>query len=133
MPKDPKIPGLKRRRINPHPNVENLTPFEKGKVSNPYGRRGKSGKGGFSLKTSFKNYLRTLDADSQRAIWVGLHTKAASGDPAAIKLMFELNGEWSNQLDLNVGSGLGCVILPAKEAKLPLEAPDHPAGEIDVG
>lgn len=82
--------------LNPA-GLANLKPVVKGEVRNPAGRKGKDGKGGFSLKESYRRYLSTLDENAQNAVWTGLYLKATTGDVPAIKLFVEMNGELVNE------------------------------------
>lgn len=91
--------------------------IQKGEIKNPYGRKGKDGTGGVSLKQEFKNFLNRLSPDERDAIWIGLMTKAMTGDVPATKLWVELNGEQVNEQKVEATSGAQIVINipPAEE------------------
>lgn len=93
------------------------TQIKKGEIKNPYGRKGKDGTGGVSLKQEFKNFLNRLSPDERDAIWIGLMTKAMTGDVPATKLWVELNGEQVNEQKVEATSGAQIVINipPAEE------------------
>lgn len=80
------------KKINPA-SLANLRPIKEGEVKNKFGRKGKSGTGGLSLKGEFRDYIQNATKEQRDAVWVGLWNKAMSGDVAAIKLWVELNGE----------------------------------------
>lgn len=87
---------------------------------NPWGRTGKDGTKGFSLKSSYKRWLKTLPPEEQNKVWSGLFLKAKRGDIAAIKLFIELNDEVINSQRLlpdEVGGTTNQLIIniPAKE------------------
>lgn len=96
-------------------SISNLRPIQKGEVRNPYGKRGKSGFGGFSLKNNLKCFLSMLTPTQRNNFFNGLYTKATEGDVQAIKLMAELNDEMQS---VTIDGSLGCVILPAKAPKI---------------
>ena len=83
---------------------------------NPWGRRGKSGKEGLSLKNSYREYMGQLDDDERDAIWRGLVMKGRMGDVPAIKLIIELNGEQVNEKVVIPDDGTRILIhMPAQE------------------
>lgn len=91
--KDPAIPNVPRKHTQNQKSLDNLVPLKKGQVLNPWGRKGKSGTGGVSLKNSYQKFLNMLSPEHRQAIWDGLYRRACSGDATAIKLMVTLNGE----------------------------------------
>lgn len=102
-------------RTVPAASLANLIPIQPGEVRNKYGRAGKDGTGGFSLKATLKNYLNNLPKAEKDNFFSGLYRKVREGDVAAIKLIAELNGEMVTQVE--VQNALGCVILPPKAPK----------------
>lgn len=103
------------KRLNPT-GIANLKPVVKGEVRNKYGRKGKDGNGGFSLKESYRKFLSTLDEDAQNAVWTGLYIKATSGDVSAIKLFVEMNGEIVNEQVQVQDNGTRIIIqMPPKD------------------
>jgi len=100
-----------------HPGSENLKPAKPGDVRNPWGRAGKNGMGGLSLKTNFRNWLNRIPEAQRQAIWDGLYRKACSGDAAAIKLMVSLNDECPDfQPDTTTDtSNQVTIVMPPKE------------------
>jgi hypothetical protein len=78
--------------LNPA-SLANLKPIPKGTCLNPNGRKGADGKGGVTLKSEFRNYIKSITTEERNAVWAGLYSKAMMGDVAAIKLWVELNGE----------------------------------------
>jgi len=72
---------------------ENLKPIKPGEKRNPYGRRGKSGTGGFSMLSSFKAYIEEAHPGTITSVWNGLVRKAKEGDTKAIELIVRLNQE----------------------------------------
>jgi hypothetical protein len=69
-------------------SMANLKMIKPGEVRNPNGR-----KGAFSLKTSYKKWLSTMDEPARNAMWDALYVKACSGDTKAIAMIIELNDE----------------------------------------
>ena len=102
--------------LNPA-SLANLKPIAKGECRNPYGRKGKDGTGGITLKGEFRDYIKNATKEQRDAVWVGLWNKAMSGDVAAIKLWVELNGEQVNEQKVEATSGAQIVINipPAEE------------------
>ena len=96
--------------LNPA-SLANLNPVKKGECRNPYGRRGKDGKGGFSFKETLKSYLSKLDQETKDNFYIGLFSKAAAGDVPAIKLLAELNDELTTNAQIDVGSGAQVVVM----------------------
>lgn len=107
---------MKRKR-EIHPNsLANLTPVQKGEIKNPHGKKGKSGTGGLSLKTSYKRYINSLPASDHDKIWAGLFHKCRTGDVAAIRLLIELNDEQVNEKITAEDDGARIVIhIPKQE------------------
>lgn len=102
--------------LNPASLANLVKPIEKGEVRNPYGRKGKDGKGGITLKGEFRNYIQNISKEERDAVWLGLYTRAMSGDVAAIKLWVELNGEQVNEQLVQSESGAKIVInIPKAE------------------
>ena len=101
-----------------HVQTKNLKPIAKGEVRNPYGRKGKSGLGGVSLKTSFKAYIASLDKYAQNDVWEGLYRRCCSGDPAAIKLLVSLNDECPDYIPEVQGEQAPhiTIVMPPKTA-----------------
>ena len=102
-----------------------------GNSLNPWGRTGKDGTKGFSLKSSYKRWLKTLSPEEQNKMWNGLFLKAKRGDISAIKLFIELNDEVINTQrilpDELAGTTNQLIInMPAKE-----EVPALPQTEIN--
>ena len=92
------------------------TRIKPGEVKNPYGRKGKDGTGGVSLKKEFKAYLNRLSVAERDAVWTGLYTKAMLGDVPALKMLVELNGEQVNEQRIDAGAGAQIVInIPQAE------------------
>lgn len=92
------------------------TRIKPGEVKNPYGRKGKNGTGGVSLRTEFKAYLNRLSVDERDAVWAGLYNKAMLGDVPALKMLVELNGEQVNEQKIEAASGAQIVInIPQAE------------------
>ena len=103
------------KRVNPA-SLANLKPNKGGEVANIYGRRGKSGTGGLSLKNEFKKFITNISEDERNAVWTGLYTKAMLGDVAAIKLWVELNGEQVNEQVQVQDNGTRIIIqMPPKD------------------
>jgi hypothetical protein len=102
------------RKMSPN-SLSNLRPIVSGEVRNSWGRNGKDGNGGMSLKSSYKEYINKLPNTEHDKIWSGLFQKCRSGDVAAIRLLVELNDEQINEKMVISGNGLGVVILPQKE------------------
>lgn len=100
-----------------HAEGSKATRIKPGQVLNAAGRKGKDGTGGVSLKQEFKNFLNRLSPDERDAIWIGLMTKAMTGDVPATKLWVELNGEQVNEQKVEATSGAQIVINipPAEE------------------
>lgn len=86
------MPPRKGANMNPK-SINNLKPIAKGEVKNPYGRKGKDGKGGLSLKNEFKRFIENMEEADRDAVWAGLWMRATTGDVSAIKLFVELNDE----------------------------------------
>lgn len=96
--------------LNPKSLANLVDPIKPGEVRNPYGRKGKDGKGGITLKGEFRDYIKSISAEERNAVWIGLYTKAMLGDVAAIKLWVELNGEQINEQLVQSESGAKIVI-----------------------
>lgn len=92
------------------------TKIQKGEIKNPWGRKGKDGNGGVSLKNEFKAFLNRLSQDDRDAVWAGLFSKAMMGDVPALKMWVELNGEQINEQLVQSESGAKIVInIPKAE------------------
>lgn len=103
------------KKLNPA-GLANLKPVQKGECRNPWGRKGKQGDGGLSLKESYRKFLNHLSEDEQNAVWMGLYTKAMLGDVQAIKLFVEMNGEQVNEQVQVQDNGTRIVIqMPPKD------------------
>jgi len=116
-PKLPKGPGSGARKA-PDAFLEagKDTQIKPGEVKNPYGRKGKDGTGGVSLKNEFKSYLNRLSQSERDAVWTGLFTKAMLGDVPALKMWVELNGEQINEQKIEATAGAQIIInIPQAE------------------
>lgn len=103
-------------KLNPASLANLVPPVAKGEVRNKFGRKGKDGTGGITLKGEFKKYIQNISEDERNAVWTGLYTKAMLGDVAAIKLWVELNGEQVNEQKIEATSGAQIVInIPQAE------------------
>lgn len=102
-------------KINPN-SLANLRPNKKGECRNPWGRSGKDGNGGFSLKTNYQTWLSHLSDRERDEIWKGLYAKAIAGDPSAIKLLVSLNNENPDfEPDTNKADGTNItIVMPNK-------------------
>lgn len=116
-PKLPKGPGSGAKKAPPALLAANVdTRIKPGEVKNPYGRKGKDGQGGVSLKHEFKAFLNRLSVDERDAVWNGLYMKAMTGDVPALKMLVELNGEVVNEQQIEATSGAQIVInIPPTE------------------
>lgn len=76
------------------PNPQNLIPMKKGDPTrNPNGRKGKNGKGGFSILGAFRKQINEMDPIEFKMVLNGLIEKAMSGDTKAIELLIKINAE----------------------------------------
>lgn len=98
-------------------SLENLKHAKKGEPTrNPWGRKGKNGLGGFSIKSGAKAFLSLLDEEQRTNFFIGLYNKCLDGDVPAIKLMAELNSELDSNPKVEVGSGAQVVVMvPPRE------------------
>lgn len=110
MAKDPKP----KKGVNPK-SLANLRPNHSGATLNPFGPKGKSGTGGFSLKTQLKKQLSELSDVEKEKFFVGLILKAIKGDEKSIRLILEMNDEITKLNE--VQNALGVLILPSKGLK----------------
>ena len=98
-------------------SLANLKLYQKGGVANPYGRGGKDGTKGLSLKTNLKNRLAKLSDAERESFFDGLLAKGAEGDVNAIKLMLMMNDEPLEQIKVEADTGVRISIqMPAKES-----------------
>jgi hypothetical protein len=116
LPKQPKATRAKRNV--PAASLANLKPIKPGEVRNPTGRSGWDGEGGFSLKTSFKNYMKNAPPGAIEGIWAGLIMQAHQGNTNAVKMLVELIGEQVNDNVSQIAiETLNAIILPNKVIK----------------
>lgn len=110
-PKIPKGPGS-GKKVAPQALLDKSveTRIKPGEVKNPYGRKGKDGMGGVSLKKEFKAFLNRMTTEERDAVWMGLMTKAMMGDVPATKLWVELNDEQVNEQRVEAEAGAQIVI-----------------------
>lgn len=122
MPKDkgiPKIPAPKKPR---QPNPNSLANLELGKFrvgdghKSP-GRKGFDGNGGYSLKTSFKNYIRNCPPGAVDEVWRGLINQAQSGNTNAIKMLVELSGEQVNDKVMEIAANIPALTITIVDPK----------------
>lgn len=95
-------------------SLANLKPAKDGDIRNKYGRKGKDGLGGFSLKMHLKQMLNKMEPDERDGFIAGLLLKASTGDVAAFKLVMEMNGEGDGITQEDGGLRIN-VTLPPKE------------------
>ena len=98
-------------------NLATLKPCQKGEVRNPYGRKGKSGKGGLMLKTEYQAWLASLSEDQRKLVWNALYAKACNGDIQAIKLLVSMNNENPDYIPEETADTAPTVtiVMPTKE------------------
>ena len=88
-----------------------------GNNNNPWGRRGKDGKQGFSFRTGFDMFVSRLTEDERALIWQAMFQKAANGDVQAMKLLLAYNKELeAPKVEVESDTGVRVSIsLPPKE------------------
>lgn len=89
-----------------------------GNNNNPWGRRGKDGKQGFSFRTGFDSFVGRLTEDERALMWQALFQKAAQGDVQAMKLLLQYNKELDNAAKVEVEADTGVRInltVPQRE------------------
>lgn len=97
-------------------SMANLKPTKKGDVLNPYGRGGKDGTKGLSLKNLLKARLAKMEKDEIDSFFEGLLLKARDGDHQAMKLLLLMNDEPLESVKVEAESGVKISIsIPPKE------------------
>jgi hypothetical protein len=117
-------PGRKKQAAT---SLAALKPIKKGEVRNPYGRRGKSGCEGFTMKGLLKRTLERLTDQARESLLLGLIAKARVGDVQAIRLITELNDELLGTaavLKDAVDEGVRISVSVPKKTDLPRTAAD---------
>lgn len=97
-------------------SMANLKPTKKGDVLNPYGRGGKDGTKGLSLKNLLKARLAKMEKDEIDSFFEGLLLKARDGDHQAMKLLLLMNDEPLESVKVEADTGVRIQItMPAKD------------------
>lgn len=88
-----------------------------GNNNNPWGRRGKDGKQGFSFRTGFDMFVSRLTDEERAMMWQALFQKAANGDTQAMKLLLQYNRELDQpKVEVEADTGVRVSIcMPPKE------------------
>lgn len=81
-----------------------------GNNNNPWGRRGKDGKQGFSFRTGFDMFVGRLTEEEKALMWQALFQKAAQGDVQSMKLLLQYNKELDNAAKVEVEADTGVRI-----------------------
>lgn len=99
-------------------SIANLKPIKPGEVRNPWGRSGKDGNQGFSLKYTFKRFLQDLTPDKIELIWKALYAKSLEGDTKSIELMVKLNDEVLEAHNNLAANEQIIINIPAKDGSV---------------
>lgn len=129
--KDGKVVATKPgKRKTAAASLAGLKPAKKGDVTNPWGRRGKSGCEGFTVKGLLKRTLERLTDQARESLLLGLIAKARVGDVQAIRLITELNDELLGTaavLQGAVDEGVRISVVMPKKTELPRTADEETA------
>lgn len=103
------------KKLNPA-SLANLQPIKAGEVKNKYGRKGKDGTKGLSLKNLLKARLAKMEKDEIDSFFEGLLLKARDGDHQAMKLLLLMNDEPLESVKVEADTGVRIQItMPAKD------------------
>ena len=102
------------KKVSPA-SLANLIPAKDGDIRNKYGRKGKDGLGGFSLKMHLKMMLNKMEPDERDGFIAGLLLKASSGDVAAFKLVLEMNDELTQVVAEDNGVRISIQMPPMED------------------
>lgn len=118
----PSEEGAKRRNAN-------LKPVQKGEVRNPWGVKGKNGKGGYSFKAILEKVLFLAGENGNsdviaKTVMDALISQAAQGNIKAIEILLDrFDGKVATKVEVSSEDGLACIVLPEKVANVDDETP----------